>query len=195
MNQEMNSIVQWALIIGCPVLIVTFLTLYANRFRADLLVEVEETETKISKFNGPELLRLSNQLYTIGTGSNESIIAVGKPGEYGHSSAESLPLDARINCLLEETLKDNKRGAKLWNQFLRYCGAIGIKEARVNGRPFNMAFIASRVYVYSKIHDERIQRVVTKSIGSWLSCSAPQLVKFKPIEKYASTSRFDAERG
>jgi len=54
MNQEMNSFVQWTLIIGSPVLLVTFLTMYANRFRVDLLVEVDETETKVSKYNGPD---------------------------------------------------------------------------------------------------------------------------------------------
>ena len=183
MNQEMNYFVQWTLIIGSPILIVTFLVMYSNRFRADLLVEVDETQTKVSRYNGPELLRLSNQLYTLGTGSNETIIAVGKPGEYGHSIAQPLPLDARINCLLEEALQDDKRGVKLWNQFLRYCGAVGIREVRGDGHFFNMAFIASRVYVYPKISDERIQKVVTKSIGSWLSCSAPQLVKYKPTVK------------
>jgi hypothetical protein len=69
-----------------------------------------------------------------------------------------------------------KRWTKLWNSFLRYCGAVGIAEVRGTGLAFRLTISISRVFVHSALTDASVQSLINKSLGTWLSGAAPLLV-------------------
>ncbi|MDP3333625.1 MAG: hypothetical protein Q8Q40_16150 [Methylococcaceae bacterium] len=178
---SIGLILQWAVIIGIPLAIMVFLLMRGRRYRTDIFLVVGDKITTVSQHNGRVLLRLSNQLVTLGSGRKERIIAVGRPGEFGFPYSPPLPPDARICDLLEAAIQDTRRGKLLWRQFLRYCGAVGIKEVRETDLATTRALPVSRVFIHSTLKDARVESVLKKAVGRyWLSGDAPQLVLHNP---------------
>lgn len=158
----------WIVFSVAITLMIVIILIIDRKNRTDFYAEIDNERTTIRDKSGKILLTLTSQLVLISKGKNEEIIAVGKQGEVGFSSAHALPSEARIINLTNLSSIDSENSRLLWRTYLIYCKVLALQETYGVDHNIDSLLGSCRLFIQVEHIPAQIKPLFKKSIFGWL---------------------------